>query len=145
MIKEILSLIVFVIMIFITWCFITDTNDDIITCIRKKLNLVKSPTEPIQPEDTKGDTPDPEKTCSFEGEDLIGGHVYKTDGTPITQQPDINCSECTEYVYRDKTGKCYAFIHDAEYNADRICEENNSEDCKNVCTAKFTPLDACPF
>ena len=139
MIKEILGLIVFVVMIFITWCFITDSDDDIIACIRKKLKL-ESPQEP----DTSEDTPYPQKSCSFEGEDLMGGYVYKTDGTHITQQPNINCSECTKYVYKDRSGSCYAFINDAEYNADRSCDANEGE-CKDVCTAKFTALDRCPF
>lgn len=132
-----------VLMVFITWCFITDSDDDITACIRKKLKL-KSPQKPISPEDTTGDTPDPQISCSFEGEDLIGGHVYKTDGTPIAQQPNILCSECTKYVYKDRSGSCYAFIHDAGYNADKSCDGNEGK-CKDVCTAKFSALDGCPF
>lgn len=132
-------------MIFITWCFITDPGDDIVACFKRKLKIEDPPENTIPPEDTAGDTPDANKTCSFEGEDLTGGYVYSLDGSLVSEQPNIDCSECTKYVYKDKSGSCYAFIHDAQYNADRICDEDEGEQCKDACTAKFTPLKGCPF
>ncbi len=47
--------------------------------------------------------PPPVDMCSFEGEDLLGNHVYSSvDGTLFTGDSDtqVPCSNCNQYVYK---------------------------------------------
>jgi hypothetical protein len=70
--------------------------------------------------------------------------VFNTEGEPVTGQPQMTCDDCTKYIYKDSEGKCYDFIHDPDYNADNYCFEEEGTECKDMCTASFTPR-TCPF
>lgn len=152
---NILGILVVILLIIASYCFIKDQSRDIVSCVLDKIMIFKrkKKKDETTQEDDSVNTPDETKSCEFEGEDMYNGMVFSVDGTPVKEQPQMTCADCTKYIYKDSEGKCYDFIHDTKYNADNYCSEEQKEEgeagkrvtlCNDVCTASFTPR-ACPF
>ena len=77
--------------------------------------------------------------CEFEGEDILDKKVYSRKGKLITEQPNMTCDKCDDYVFREQAGECYDYHFNKEYN-----EADYSIPTVGVCTAKLT-AKACPF
>lgn len=146
MYKALLLLLVFLVFLLSTWCFINVQDyEDIFDCMLRKVGIRKSTDkdedEGIQQE--VEDTPDAQLKCEFMANDILGGKIYTTDGDLLVDQPDITCADCTKYIYKDNN-QCYKFVHDPEYNADNYCLSQEGGTCKDMCTSQFMPT-ACPF
>ena len=146
---EVFGVVLFVFVILIVWCFIKKPDKDIMTCILTKFGIKKK-TDSDSDEVGDGvenditDSPDENLKCMFPTSDVLSGMVFTNDGDIVTSQPDITCADCTKYVYKDREGKCYKFVHDPEYNADNYCLSQEGGTCKDACTSQFMPTD-CPF
>tara|TARA_R110000803_G_scaffold210789_2_gene283758 strand:- start:101 stop:526 length:426 start_codon:yes stop_codon:yes gene_type:complete len=77
--------------------------------------------------------------CEFEGEDIFDKKIYSRKGKLITEQPNMTCDKCDDYVFREEAGECYDYHFNKEYN-----EADYSVPTTGVCTAKLT-AKACPF
>lgn len=123
----------FVFVLLMIRCFIKKPSQDIVSCVLGKKKKVK---EEVKDKGTL--------QCVFPTNDVLGGMVFTNDGDIVTSQPNITCDECTKYVYKDREGKCYKFVHDAEYNADTYCLTQEGGTCKDVCTSQLVGIP-CPF
>ncbi len=153
---NIIGILVVILLITASYCFIKDQSRDIVSCVLDKIMIFKKKkkNDESTQEDDSLNTPDKNRACKFESEDVYNGMVFSVDGTPVKEQPQMTCADCTKYIYKDSEGKCYDFIHDTKYNADNYCAEEQDEEerkagkqvtlCNDVCTASFTPR-ACPF
>jgi hypothetical protein len=77
--------------------------------------------------------------CEFEGEDILDKKVYDLKGKLITEQPNMTCNKCGDYVFREDSDECYDYYYNKEYN-----EAGYSVPTVGVCTAKLT-AKGCPF
>ena len=152
---SVLAIIILLLLGLASYCFVKDQSRSIIPCMFDRFIIFgkKKKDDDDGVPGTK-DTPDANKTCAFEGEDLYNSMVFTKDGQTVKEQPQMTCSDCKKYIYKDNEGKCYDFIHDVKYNADNYClqeqEEERSEgggkiitQCNDICTASFTPR-TCP-
>lgn len=139
-------------------CFVTTSADDNMIICLKKFFMIKDGDgdgdgDDGVPDDMK-DTPEQNKKCKFIAKDIYTNMVYKNDGTLVTTQPNMTCADCTKYIYKDREGKCYKFVHDPNYNAYNYCLQEQQEEmarndpfvtkCNDMCTAQFTATQ-CPF
>lgn len=150
------GLILFTILILVTWCFINKPDEYVLSCVLNmfNLNFKKKKSDKDDQADDITDSPDENLQCQFEAEDIFNGMIFTKDGDIVTSQPNMTCADCTKYVYKDKEGKCYKFVHDPDYNADNYCLQEQTEEktrkdqfvtgCKDMCTAQFTDTP-CPF
>ena len=151
-VKTIIGIVSIIFVFLVVRCFITTSADDsMLTCLKKFFVIKDDEGDGDNgiPDDVK-DTPDQNKKCEFEAEDIYNSMVYKNDGTLVTTQPNMTCADCTKYIYKDTEGKCYKFVHDPVYNADNYCLQEKSQSapfvtsCNDMCTAQFTATQ-CPF
>ena len=56
----------------------------------------------------------PENVCTFIGNDIYEGRVYKDD-SKITGNIEIDCNKCSDYTYRTEDG-CSPYENDMRYS-----------------------------
>ena len=95
---------------------------------KKARDQAQGPTQKLPPK------PQPTSdggVCFFENQDIILKNVYRYDGTRITDNSGLLCSNCNQYVFRDEDG-CVAY----GYEGDGVCTIGGyTADVKKVCAS----------
>ena len=63
--------------------------------------------------------------CEFEGEDILDKKVYDLKGKLITEQPNMTCNKCGDYVFREDSDECYDYYYNKEYNEGWLFRSNS--------------------
>jgi hypothetical protein len=91
------------------------TRDD----IRRFIDGSRSSRVKKKDEDPLPPKPSPQTdaggTCVFENEDLVLKQVYDYSGKRVSQGTTVNCSDCSQYVFKDEDG-CVPYGYDFTEN-----------------------------